>query len=263
MHTTSNANDLDLSKQLRRHFAPVWFVLTKGAERTESVASTFLFSVEDHVLLVTAGHVISALKSRASDGYAIRATIGDNQAGTVPSGLALPLPVDLDRMSTSEDHDGMDYGFIVPDLITAKTLCSGPLVPLTEKAWDGELADVFTYFLVGVPHETTKCGEGSSVAFRIAAIPLERTTPEKSGIELKSDESLYFRLKTIGDFDSIAGMSGGPIFAISYEEPGFLRYSVIGIQSSFNRTGLSIRACPVTDLGRALRRLLKEHTLNT
>jgi hypothetical protein len=249
----------------------------ESTERTYQYASGFLLSIEDTWFFITAGHVLSDIERLKRAGWIIGQWHLDDTAGWRQAERCFIPSFTFKNEDTFvlESEKEHDYAAIRIKPFHRRELEANGKVALTEELWRPDwqsdaLADIKAFCIVGVPGESVRSLETPGVfvvnkglAFCEviplveSAVPLDyrRTTFSFYGLVADEliDEDKDIRL------ESIKGMSGGPIFALSITETGVLRTTVIAVQSAWYPNVRMVIGCPIRGFAEHLKVCL--HTI--
>lgn len=244
-----------------RHFVTLSCMQTPAGASKEKVLlfSGFIADIRGVWFYVTAGHILRDIRSSLKAGGKFDTwRLGDQTAGNRFKGIAIPFDFDIDRWLVIENEQvGLDYAAVALDATYCHLLKAGEAIPIERKAWGNHISGYDQWILVGVPSESVAHDEKTIITARVAMIPIEQVEePEIAGP--KAQNQFYGRLKedspsVVSDID---GMSGGPIFATKRVDQT-LKYWVIGVQSGWYPSSLTIAACPFSSLGFALEKLVE------
>jgi len=207
------------------------------AAASHAVCSAFIVDAEGICFLITAGHVINAVRENIRAGHLVdQFELLDMAAG---SGFdyGLPIPFNIDEWAIFDgDPYGTDYAaWAIPPFIVAG-LRKGGIKPISEQVWTNPgHAPAGTWFLVGAPRELQNLRRGPRRrSFNLSAIPLDVCDPPEHAPNREKRHFAKLRtppegVKPISDVD---GMSGGPIYEVAHDNKS-LTYWLIGVQSSW------------------------------
>lgn len=241
-----------------RHVVPVLFTFQREDEPPRTMMMTaFVLSVGKQWFLVTAGHGIECVKRITTEhGYAMAACYlidairaGAKHRQPIAFAYARSHPTQLSKTKS------FDYGVMALSPYYRELLEKNDVEALSEDVWKCEPSNPDLYFLLGIPAELA---EVKSESLEVVPILLrvERVDERPEGFCETEVPRFYGRVSLEGEISSIAGMSGGPIFAFQQDAEGQLRYWLVALQSSWLRNSHYIAGCPTRVLGQALEEFL-------
>jgi len=211
--------------------------------------TAFALRVSDFWFLATAGHVLAGINKRLSLG---RRRIRSQVIGGFASGARiLSSPFELDKAHVQyEDANGADYGFILLHAFHVRGLIADGVEPLRQLHWTNipdSMDQKIQHALLGLPDQAQEVrmtehngGGRINLNIRIPSIPVY---PAACPPEVSVDNGKRFCAQVPvakGRFDDksisvtdIAGMSGGPIFAVRRRQDNSFQYWIRAIQSSW------------------------------
>lgn len=241
------------------HFVTLSCVQRLPGEEKEKILVFSGFLIESGGLwfYVTAGHILRKVRAAVAAGAEFDVwRLDDQTAGNRFSGMAVPYAFDLNDWMVIEDEElGLDYAAVPLSWIYCRQLQEGGAAPISKVAWGDHVIEHDQWALVGVPSETVKYDQETVITGQIVVMPLEEAG-EPEGAGRKANNQFYAQLKDLGNIKDIAGMSGGPVFALKKVE-GVWRYKVIGVQSGWYPSARVIAACPISSFGVALEEIVE------
>ncbi len=266
-HKQKNGNDLSqifLHDNVAKHVLCLSYKArlpgSEVADSTKYSVSCFVVEIEGHWFLVTAGHVITDIKDNIGKGviyynFILHDQLAGNKFPPIPYSFDVKdwVVIDTDGANykvgdLGADANGMDYAAVPLRHLFKEGLISGGIQVIQETAWGPEPFDQYSnWLLVGIPNESHHIVAGIDKV-KMTIIPLKPTDPPMSTIKPPSKNKVYAQIIRQPEIDSvqvkdIAGMSGGPIFALTQID-NQLRYWVIGIQSSQYSFSDIVAFCP-------------------
>lgn len=218
----------------------------RGGQGRAYRVSGFVVSVSDEWYLVTAGHVMREIHQALQEGHEfLEWRLHDaKDASDIHQD---PIPFDFPgawRDYSDNDSIGDDYALIHLSAFYISLLRANGIEPLAEPAWrDKAPDDCDSFCLIGHPDHAIQDMSDDVQSVCHNAIPLLRGEPQPGS------PWLHFRLPTaaIPDVIDLKGTSGGPIFALSRQGES-IRYWVVGIQSSWVRSGATVKGCKLRNI---------------
>jgi hypothetical protein len=194
--------------------------------------------------LLTAGHILKRLDERLANkeikllkSYLLT---GFGPEVTTHNVATAPIDFDYERIQKSYiDQDGLDFGLLDLGTYLRAHLEKNEVEPIREENWRIRLDRPFDYYvMLGFPQEFVDQG-----LLRPTMLYVQKVNELPEDIE-QTDWPRFigkfgdkFRLK------SLVGMSGGPIYGFSHNDPN--RYWIPAIQSSWRRGYKITFGCPV------------------
>jgi hypothetical protein len=241
-----------------RHFILVIARAKKDGRESDGVFSAFLITMNDRTFVMTAGHIIKRMHDEAGAGWTFENFTVMDVFGGGPHKEAVPLGLGLDDFAFAYEENQRSEidvacaelpAFIVRQLEVNRT------VPVDATADMQELIDepYDNLMLAGVPTETvarSADARGRKLDVTLACLLAKSLAPEEASAALKDGryERVYGLLGAdVRDhLESIEGTSGGPVFGLWYTADGTkFRYTILGIQSGWNRATGQIAAWPI------------------
>jgi hypothetical protein len=225
-----------------RHVIPIFFSFQRGKETKNFFITSFVLSIYDEWVLVTAGHCITDVKQLLDAGYEL---VGCNLVDSMGVGAKHKEVVPFDYVGanaiTPFDDPGYDYGIIFVREIYRKLLEANGVEALTEEVWDKQPTDPDYYALIGVPDELTEATYPVSTVTTTMHL-VERLEERPDGFEETEAPTFYGKISLGGPLTSIRGMSGGPIFSFAKGTDGRERYWLHAVQSTWVKPDRHIAA---------------------
>ena len=260
---------------LARHFVSLGFFdqspqVAKeygGAGRFHSL-SGFLVTVRNLVYLMTAGHALAQIEEAMQNGQKLTGWMLDDSFGWEARHRE---PIPFDFLGAARRHivaDGMDYGIVHLTPYFVRLLIANGVKAIGEESWEREWPTHFdAYALLGLPAQlvTPLGGVKGAVSRVMALMPVQKIDDESIVPDQLKHPSprIYGRVTLPTDepaFDSIVGMSGGPLFGFKYDAAGKRvgQYWVIGVQAAWDPETRIIAACPIQQMLRAISSAIDE-----
>lgn len=242
-----------------KHFVALAYKLRRaGHDPVRDHASCFVIDVGRGVwCLVTAGHVIKGLRKAVEDGWSIEVPrLIDAFAGVQTE--AIPFLLDPSEwLELDEEDTGVDLAAVPLTILFKANLKAGGVEALERGQINSATFEGYSQVVIaGVPTEGVAVQRGSG-QMKFVVIPVSAASSEEANLSDKPGTLLGKLPSNPADpqhrVESIAGMSGCPVFAIDREQNGQPKcYWAIGVQSSWNPKTRSIRFTPLDSLAEAL-----------
>jgi hypothetical protein len=246
------STDDNIVSYFQRHVIPVYFSFQKEGDIQRLVVSTFVLSVSDQWFLITAGHCIQEIQKLIDCGYELTQCLlidslgeGAKHAEPIPFMYKESNPIWL------SDDFAFDYGVIALSPYYKKLLLTNNVQALNEEVWKKQPNQVDFYTLLGIPAELVKVNSDNIEL--VPSLHTVKPVDKKPDGFSEVDTPLFYGQIVLGEgLESIAGMSGGPVFAFQKNEKGELRYWLTALQSRWLPEAHFIAACPTKLLGQFL-----------
>ncbi len=236
---------------LRDHV--VCLLATGQASEAPHFFTGFMLQFNNLWLWCTAGHCIEKIAEYIDTGCC------DFNFNSLADGLGLRTPINFSELRREFINDReVDFGFIVLSQFYVDSLIAAGVVPIASDTvkWDGDAQG--PHILLGVPAESVSFGRkielGQELNFTPMAILLTRTSDiVDDGLPCMTfsfEKDIY--LVNQMELDSVAGMSGGPIFYWGADENGKYVYVPVGIQHAWTAPKGPLRATPMCFLSGVL-----------
>jgi hypothetical protein len=241
-----------------KHFVALTYKLKRaGSEPVRDHASCFVIDVGRGVwCLVTAGHIIRGLRERLAEGWSIAVPrLIDAFAGVQTEAIPFDLQPD-EWLELEDDESGVDVAAVPLAMLFKANLKAGGVEALERANINSATFEGYSQIVIaGVPAEGVAVRRGSG-EMRFVAIPVAATTPDEAEMLDKPGSLLGKLPSNPADsrhrVESVAGMSGCPVFAIDHENGLPKYYWAIGVQGSWKKDTRSIRFTPLDSLAEAL-----------
>jgi hypothetical protein len=209
----------------------------------------FLLYYHERYMWVTAGHVIEDIDKLLKCDFC--KVLGFKWVDNYEIDIAKAIPVDYERSpKCGINNKEIDLGIVGLEFLDIKAISAKNKNPwLTSKIWkNNHLANPDGYYVVGYPAEVVElkssmgsAGTNCELKISLVCIPVERIKPEKPAhTENFWGHPGWFYGKILpvtredGEyFDSISGMSGGPILSLERTPGGNIKYRLFAIQSGW------------------------------
>jgi hypothetical protein len=232
----------------------------RDQEQTHAyVASAFVIEMQDEWFLITAGHVkemfdcskrgdVEILSTRLLDGF-----------GSGPI-TKEGFDFDMDTVMSAfyyEESSGLDVGFIHLRPMYRRLLEANRIRTFSELNWESSKGQEFEfYLLLGLLYESVRAnGKNWQVASMIASI---KETDEPADCLVKKVDRFYGSIPSSPVYQSIKGMSGGPLLGFRRDRDGSLRYWIVGLQSGWDAPSHTIAVTWIAAIKTAFYRWLRD-----
>jgi hypothetical protein len=217
------------------------------------IITAFVMSMRGHWVLVTSGHVLNMMDDCRKAGHQFDQWILTvlPREGMIDKPFILFGFDSAHKLHSHVDEVGEDFALIyLGGLVEAQLIGKGikPLV-VDERLVipDNSLA---RHILIGYPSQLFSLNrEERVIQSEIVTIRVTHPVEDKGIFEnwLFVGDLYDFRAE-VDDFDTIKGMSGGPILLCWLDENGCEQHGVMAVQSGWDRSSLKICAYPVDTL---------------
>jgi hypothetical protein len=254
-------NDDEYVRQLMRHVVPVHFEFQKGNETTTALITSFVFSVEERWIVMTAGHCIKDVAKFRESGWRLnRAALLDSLGTEAIHHQPVPFDYDNARPTVLWPDPMYDYGVMIPSLLESWAMTANGVTPMGEDAWDQDLPHVDRYKFLGIPDARVFSVPPNRKQLTMLLPTVDRISAEEAieeGFAPTTAPMFYGRLRDDPQ-TKLFGMSGGPIFAFM-DDPtnGQERYQLVAMQVSALRNKY-ISGVMMRPLGEFLRERVRE-----
>lgn len=245
------------------------------------VASGFVVTVDDHWVLVTAGHILRDINSMLKAGRMITAAWladGWQAAGVLPAWHPFPLEEAIRTGGAAgllNESEGWDYGIIPLSPLYAANLSNGGVVPINEAAWENPPDVLDGHLVLGFANEDKhferRATHAESIFACQASLTILSVKPTQEPPECLRANSDRFYAQVFLDtsldgelaspLKSIEGLSGGPVFGFKRDTDGRYRYWAIAVQSAWAAESRVLVACPLKPILFEIARQLKAATV--
>jgi hypothetical protein len=240
------------TQEASRHLLPYFVSLGCKCKRPQDDtpnyfnASGFLVEIEGSSFFVTAGHVLASIEDAQRKGVAFcEWRLDDTASDHVRTKCSLPFDFSQAPKKYVEHSSGADYGIIAlrPYYVDAlrkhgALFCSHEL--LDDTPFRESLEDPVQFFLVGVTAESLALIGGPmdnicKTAWTVQLIPEPSPPP---------NVSKYVCWRRVPDqpdaerIEDMAGLSGGPIFAVKFDGDRTPLIALVAIQRGWIRPDL-------------------------
>ena len=234
----------------------------QGPFRTFFGFSGILISVDGVTFYLTAGHILRDIVNGLQDRTIsiVGAKLGDVFGASRITDY--PIPFNLEPAAVFfilNDDLGLDFGLIALTAYYLKLLAANNVTSLFPENWERQHQVRYdSFIMMGLPQELT--GENLTQAGSLHVSPtllvLDPIGKAVAGIPKDTKGRFHARIPSELPFESIVGMSGGPIFGINCDDP--MRYWIVAIQSSWLEAAKEVFGCPIQTIGGMIREELRK-----
>lgn len=235
---------------------------TAPHEAKKYFASCFVVEIEQHWLLVTAGHVISGIQEAIASGAVFSDfNLHDKLAGnTFP--FSVPIPFDVkDWVVLDGDPQGADYAAAPLSNLIVQNLHAGGVRPIGESVFGIAPFDQYPHWLLAGTRNESFEVVGGRDTLKLTLIPLAPSTAPEGVVDSGEGHRVFAKMLSRPDLDAVQvtdvrGMSGGPIFGLR-ECGGEVRYWLMGLQSSWYPDSRIVCFCPILRFFAAIKEAIR------
>ena len=224
--------------------------------------SGILISVDGVTFYMTAGHILRDILKGLQDQTIsiLGAKLGDVFGASRITDYPIPFnlyPAEI--FFIIDDKLGLDFGLIALTSYYLKLLAANNVTSLFRENWEKQHQVRYDAFIMmGLPKEHT--GENLAPTGSLQVSPtllvLEPIGKTVAGIPKDTKGRFHARISSELPFESIVGMSGGPIFGINFDDP--MRYWIVAIQSSWLESAKEVFGCPIQNVGEMIQEELRK-----
>lgn len=243
--------DSKIVKYFSRHLVPISVTFERDGNKLVIFITSFVLSVRDQWILVTAGHWDDEIDRLLSEGYKIIRSYLIDSLGSDAKHLE-PIPLDFNpgRIIRLAREPEFDYGVMPLSQYYRDLLENNGVKALDEEVWKKQPASCDFYKLLGIPSMLVTPDEDTGYSsVGITLIDLERVEQRPDGFPDTDIPLFYGRIELGKGIMDIRGMSGGPIFGFQISDDEQLRYWLIALQSTWLPSSRYVKACPTKILG--------------
>ena len=224
--------------------------------------SGILISVDGVTFYMTAGHILRDILEGLQDQTIsiLGAKLGDVFGASRITDYPIPFNLDpAEIFFIIDDKLGLDFGLIALTSYYLKLLAANNVTSLFRENWEKQHQVRYDAFIMmGLPKEHT--GENLAPTGSLQVSPtllvLEPIGKTVAGIPKDTKGRFHARISSELPFESIVGMSGGPIFGINFDDP--MRYWIVAIQSSWLESAKEVFGCPIQNVGEMIQEELRK-----
>lgn len=215
---------------------------TRGEPQIRAnVCSGFVLEILGEWFLVTAGHVQEIFEYHARGDIEILGVKLLDGFGSAPK-TSEGFDFDLDTVYSAFYHDkdlGLDVAFIHLRPYYRNLIEANGIRVFTQANWGTSTGQTFeAYMLLGLLQESvTESGASWRVGTMISSV---RKCDATASCLVKEVDRFYGEIPASEVYESIVGMSGGPLLGFRRDEEGNLRYWIVGLQNSWDAKSRTI-----------------------
>ena len=248
------------------HFVALCLSSVDSSSRDSAAARSFhaysgtIITVSNKVLFLTAGHVLKHIDSAYAhpDVQVEKVVLADLHG--IDRKTWRPIPFDIRKEPTWYiDQDGLDFGVIALRRHYQDLLAVNGILPISEDHWRFKpLDNLDLYIVMGIPTELTGKEPDRNGNLAVETVMLKIEKVEDPGIGTQQMISGRFFGKLVGEvpLQSLCGLSGGPIFGVSLNDPK--RYWIVALQTVCISTRDTIVGCPMNMIGNIIEEEIKK-----
>jgi len=243
---------LALQRRFMRHVVGIYCDFQENEVRRQIVYTAFVFAVDSHWMLITAGHCITEIEqTRARGGELRRCMLIDSMGEGAAHFHPLPFAYYAAHPMNIGRFERIDYGVLIPPDNTCRLLTANNVKPFDEKAWDAEPERVLDYLLLGFPGQLNQL-QGDRVNFRASMFRVARYAERPEDFPVEDPAVFFYGRVFENPLGNLKGCSGGPIVALSQPNAeGRSTYHLIALQST--AIGCDIKGMLMPPLGQLVR----------
>ena len=224
--------------------------------------SGILISADGVTFYMTAGHILRDILKGLQDQTIsiLGAKLGDVFGASRITDYPIPFNLDpAEIFFIIDDKLGLDFGLIALTSYYLKLLAATNVTSLFRENLEKQHQVRYDAFIImGLPKEHT--GENLAPTGSLQVSPtllvLEPIGKTVAGIPKDTKGRFHARISSELPFESIVGMSGGPIFGINFDDP--MRYWIVAIQSSWLESAKEVFGCPIQNVGEMIQEELRK-----
>lgn len=233
------------------------------------IVSAFIVEAADRWFVVSAGHVLTDIRSFQRQGFQFGVCYIRDAAAPRFENMGVPIDLDPDQWIVCDpDEHGLDYAALPLRDYYRHTLSQSGFKPLSRSGW-GDPSQRYDYMVViGVPEMLVSAQHGAVdiVKMRQVAIPLVPCEPP-SQVERKHELQFFARMdESANHLTDIGGMSGSPVFGIRWlsrdegDKEHTLQCWAVGVQSGWYKSSRVISAYAMEIFGQSLEALVRDRS---
>lgn len=242
---------------IHRHLVPMVFEFNKGNFTMTFVITSFVLSVQENWFLVTAGHCLQSIDEYKANGYVIqKCYLMDSMGAGATHFEPIIFTYDIAQPQYMPDSREMDYGIIPLSAYYQGLLSANNITSLNEEVWRKQPNKPESFALVGIPEDFI---QRDNETVGIVAVLNWIDECEKPDNFPDTELPLFYgKVKLHSNQRSVAGMSGGPIFAFE-QVNGQYRYWLKALQSRWRGQSEIVIGCPTIFLGNVIDKMISEN----
>ena len=220
-------------RHVLRHVVPVFLVFEKNGREEAAVFTSVVVSIRGMWMLLTAGHCIRDVQENISNGWSVkRARLIDSMSNAATHHNAIPFDWEAGAGVALSNDDTNDYGLVFLDDNSRRLLAANGVQPVDETAWDKGIPDDATLYAVAGVSRPRSSVTPDVAALRAVIVPIVPLPERLSAHFPESEAPSWYAEVMAPSIETLAGLSGGPVFVMRLEPSGELRYWLHAIQSA-------------------------------
>lgn len=136
------------------------------------------------------------------------------------------------------EDQGWDYGLVFLRPFYVRQLVKNNIRPVDHLNWKGRPEEFDEYYLLGLPNERVSSTPSGDLSVVPTMITLTRIVEKPDYYKHHTLPMFYATIDPGNAFESIVGMSGGPIFGVRKLTDGRGNYYFLAIQSGWDKKSL-------------------------
>ena len=212
--------------------------------------SGFILRLHERYFWVTAGHCLTQLDVALANGALKVFDVGWADYFGMNAAHVHKIPFEYEAgcgFHVDDGEAGLDFGLIPLDYLTIQNLIKNDIKEVSRVNWEHQHALTFShYFLLGTPshlvRETAFPHGEIAAAIQPVMVALKRLDPDEVD-DPPPEDWFVGRIHEAVDIESIAGMSGGPIYGFRTLPDGRLVYHVVALQSRWRPKTRVVMGC--------------------
>jgi hypothetical protein len=136
------------------------------------------------------------------------------------------------------EGQGWDYGLVFLHHFYVRQLAKNHIRPVDHMNWQGRPEEFDEYYLLGLPNERVSRTPSGNLSVIPTMISLTRLDEKPEYYRYHTLPMFYATIDPGNAFQSIVGMSGGPILGVKKLPDGRGNYFFLAIQSGWDKNGI-------------------------
>jgi hypothetical protein len=211
------------------------------------------------VFLLASGHALEGLDRDVQAGAAVVSSAVLIDSFQTDARFDHPIPFDYanaPRLPLYDESDGIDFALVRLSPVYVSNLLSQGIAPLRQAQWQSPDDEQFVeYYVVGLPAERQFMDELSHASVALTTLPIEAALAPPEATDTRAPRFVG-RIVDMGGIADIDGMSGGPIFGVTADEPA--QYRLVAVQGSWLSGSRTVFGCRVDVIRELMRQWVEE-----